>query len=90
MHVKSAIDILVVRTAGFDDSDERWESQLDELRLSLDEWTGNRVNVLHFVEHDIDEGLRTRDSVLRTIANEGIWLDGSPQYLRDRLMAALD
>ena len=88
--MKSAIDILVVRPAGFDDSEERWESQLDELRLRLDEWTGNRVNVLLFAEHEIDEGLRTRDSVLRTIANEGIWLDGSPQYLRDRLMAALD
>jgi hypothetical protein len=90
MLVKNAIDNLVVRPAGFDDSDERCESQLDELRLRLDEWTGHRVNVFRFVEHDIDEGLRTRDSVLRTIANEGIWLDGSPQCFQDRCVAALD
>jgi len=90
MHVKSAIDIPVVRPAGFDDSDERCESQLDELRLRLDEWTGNKVNVPLFAELGIDEGLRTRDSVLRTIANDGIWLDGSPQCFQDRRMAALD
>jgi hypothetical protein len=88
--VKSAIDNLVVRPTGFDDSDERCERQVDELRLRLDEWTGNRVNVLVFAEHDLDEGLRTRDSVLRTIANDGIWLDGSPQCFQDRRMAALD
>jgi predicted nucleotidyltransferase len=90
MRVDSDIDIVVVKPFDLDGSSEGWDAQLDELRRRLEEWTGNRAHVLVLNEDAIEEALRSGDSVLRAIIDEGLWLDGPPQYLRDCYAAVLD
>ncbi|HEX8093573.1 nucleotidyltransferase domain-containing protein [Jatrophihabitans sp.] len=73
----SDIDILLVHTAGADESPDTWQAQVDRLRELVPVWTGNACQVYDIHEDEILRLIAERDPVLAEWRRDAIPLAGT-------------
>jgi predicted nucleotidyltransferase len=73
---KSDIDVLLVRPADVDESDERWSASVQLWRDSVGQMSGNRVEVLEVPAAGVASRLESRQQVWRDIKTEGLAVYG--------------
>ena len=74
--VDSAIDTVLVRPAGVDESDELWSESVEQWRASVRRASGNRVEVLEAGSDEVVAVLNTRRQVWRDIRRQGLVVHG--------------
>lgn len=81
MRPMSDIDLLVIRPDRVDIGDPVWLAQLDGLRRSTKDWTGNDPRVLELGEREAELEVSKATSVLSDVHRDGVLLAGDRGYL---------
>jgi predicted nucleotidyltransferase len=74
--VDSDVDLVVVRPRGIDEEDERWRSQLDELRRAVPAWTGNGASIVELPEESLPDVVASNPPVLDSWRRDAVHLAG--------------
>jgi predicted nucleotidyltransferase len=73
---ESDIDLAVVRADDVDDDDEQWADSIDLWRRQVRAFTGNDVEIIEATASEAARKLRGRSELWRSIAREGVVVDG--------------
>jgi predicted nucleotidyltransferase len=73
---ESDIDVVFIRPAGVDESDESWSVSVEQWRARIHRVSGNPVEVLEVGSGEIGAQLSSRQPVWRDIRGEGIVVHG--------------
>jgi predicted nucleotidyltransferase len=83
---ESDIDLFIVRPRGISEDDPRWRTQLEDLAMQIQSWTGNHAGVAEASEDEIERLLRDEPPILDELRADAIVLSGAE--IRDLLGAA--
>lgn len=72
----SDIDLLVLRSAGIDEDDEPWRSQVDGLAESVVRWTGNHAGIVELSANQITSLKKRRPPILKDLDSDAVTLAG--------------
>ena len=75
---QSDIDVVLVRPAGIDDSDEMWADSVEQWRNRIRQVSGNRIEVLEVGEEEVPRRLRSGQPAWIDIRREGVVVFGRP------------
>lgn len=81
MQTDSDLDVFIVRPPDVDPEEGGWEGQLASFVRDVADWTGNDVRVVEYGADELTPALRTKERVLRDIADTGIRLVGPVGFL---------
>ncbi len=73
----SDVDLLLVRSDDIAADDETWAVQRHELARSVEQWTGNAVQVLELSTKELAEAGRRKEPLIGELQADGIVLAGS-------------
>src|ERR1700730_18085612 len=74
----SDVDILVVRPNTIEPDQPTWQWQLADLSDRVRRWTGMRASVIEMSEHELGEGLASREPFLLEAGRDGWLIAGRP------------
>lgn len=85
----SDIDVLVVRPERVDlASDDAWGDQIVEFQWAVARWSGNRCEVVELAAAEREPSTGGTESLLKSVARDGIVLAGEPMTASQRLLAS--
>lgn len=73
----SDVDVLLIRSEGVDADDEAWAEQRHELAQSIEQWTGNAVQVLELSTAELAKAVRRKEPLIAQLQADGVVLAGS-------------
>lgn len=74
----SDIDVLLVRPADLNAAErDTWTEQLDQLRVDVEQWTGNRCQLYEIDPDELAEHVRKRTRIVREWLADAVTLHGS-------------
>jgi len=80
MRADSDLDVFLVAP---DDVDQRyWDGAVASFQQVVTRWTGNDTRVLAMSESEVRAAVRDGAPILRSVADEGVAVVGSPSWLR--------
>jgi len=73
----SDIDLFVVRPDEVSDEDARWRSQVDELAIKIQRWTGNHASIAEVAEREIGNPRWNERPIANELRSDAIALGGT-------------
>lgn len=73
---ESDVDVLLVRSDDLDADDEAWAEQRHELARSIEQWTGNAVQVLELSTAELATAVRRKEPLIAELQADGVVLAG--------------